>query len=155
MNVKKLIGQVLKTGVLISTLGLILAVSVQIFARFLLESAPSWTEEASRIFFIYAVSFGAGLAVESDEYVYLDTFYQQFSSSLQRFLRLMTPVLTFLLFVIILIYCIPVIQLGATEKSPSMGLNMAIPFFGLIILTASICYYSWNKFKSEFQNKNS
>jgi len=58
----KTLNKLLSLGTLLSTIGFIGSTVIQIFARFFLASAPSWTEEASRLFFIYAMSFAAGLA---------------------------------------------------------------------------------------------
>ncbi|MEM1124879.1 MAG: TRAP transporter small permease subunit, partial [Bacteroidota bacterium] len=78
----------LKYGTLISTYGLIGSVLLQIFARFFLTNTPAWTEEASRLFFIYAMAFAAGLALKSDEYVALDLFFEKLSPVLQKRLLL-------------------------------------------------------------------
>lgn len=59
----KFIAKILKFGTLFSTLGFIVSTLIQVYARFFMESAPPWTEEAARVFFIHAVSFAAGLAM--------------------------------------------------------------------------------------------
>ena len=40
----------MKWGTFLSTLGFVLAILLQIFARLFLATAPSWTEEAARVF---------------------------------------------------------------------------------------------------------
>ncbi|NJO01809.1 MAG: TRAP transporter small permease subunit [Bacteroidia bacterium] len=57
---------------MVCTAGLLGAVLVQIVARFMLVQAPAWTEELARIFFIYAVSFAAGLALKQNYFVAID-----------------------------------------------------------------------------------
>lgn len=150
----KTIGRILKYGALISTWGLILTVLLQIFCRFTPIATPSWTEEASRIFFIYAMSFAAGLAMKNDYYVHLDMFYNRFPPRFQRFLVKAIPVITFFLFGIMAIYAIQFIVLGVPEQSPSMGFNMGIAFFSMFIMSVSICYYLWVKIRKNFKNPN-
>jgi len=150
----KTIGRILKYGALISTWGLILTVLLQIFCRFTPIATPSWTEEASRIFFIYAMSFTAGLAMKNDYYVHLDMFYNRFPQRFQRFLVKAIPVITFFLFGVMAIYAIQFIVLGVPEQSPSMGFNMGIAFFSMFIMSVSICYYLWIKIKKNFKNPN-
>ncbi len=58
-------GKILKIGTLLSTWSLIAMVLFQIICRFSWFETPSWTEEASRILFIYAISFASGLALKS------------------------------------------------------------------------------------------
>ena len=47
-------------------------VLIQIISRNLLPSAPSWTEELARYTFVYMVSFGCGVAVLKDEFVFVE-----------------------------------------------------------------------------------
>lgn len=147
------VGRILKYGALLSTWGLIITVLIQIICRFTPIATPSWTEEASRIFFIYAMSFAAGLAMRNDFYVHLDMFYNRFPPKLQRFLSKAIPIITFSLFAIMAIYSIQFIILGIPEQSPSMGFNMGMAFFSMFIMSASICYYLIFKIRKNFKNK--
>ncbi|MEO9892458.1 TRAP transporter small permease subunit [Aurantibacter sp.] len=137
----KNIGRVLKYGVLISTWGLISTVVIQIICRFTPIATPSWTEEASRIFFIYAMAFAAGLAMKSNYYVHLDMFYSRFSKKFQHLLLMAIPIISLVLFLIMAIYSMRFVMLGFAEKSPSMGFNMGVAFFSMFIMSVSICYY--------------
>jgi len=150
----KTIGRILKYGVLLSTWGLIVTVLVQIVCRFTPIATPSWTEEASRIFFIYAMSFAAGLAMKNEYYVHLDMFYSRLPKAMQRFLTKAIPIITLLLFGIMAIYAIQFILLGIPEQSPSMGFNMGVAFFSMFIMSISICYYVVIKIKKVFKGKN-
>jgi len=149
----KIIGRLLKYGALLSTWGLILTVLIQIICRFTPIATPSWTEEASRIFFIYAMSFAAGLAMKNNYYVHLDMFYSRFPRKVQRFLRRAIPIVTFALFAIMAIYSVQFIMLGIPEQSPSMGFNMGVAFFSMFIMSASICYYLIVNIRKNFRNK--
>ncbi len=150
----KTIGRILKYGALLSTWGLILTVLIQIVCRFTPIATPSWTEEASRIFFIYAMSFAAGLAMKNDFYVHLDMFYNSFPMSLQKFLNKAIPIITFVLFAIMGIYAVKFVILGIPEKSPSMGFNMGVAFFSMFIMSASICYYLGVKIRRNLKKQN-
>ncbi|NNE76930.1 MAG: TRAP transporter small permease [Pricia sp.] len=150
----KAIGRLLKLGALLSTWGLILSVLVQITCRFTPIATPAWTEEASRILFIYAMAFAAGLAMKNDYYVHLDMFYNRFPLKLQQFLSKAIPIITFLLFAVMAIYAIEFVLLGIPEKSPSMGFNMGVAFFSMFIMSASICYYLGIKIRKSYKRKS-
>jgi len=150
----KTIGRILKYGALLSTWGLIITVLIQIVCRFTPLATPSWTEEASRIFFIYAMSFAAGLAMKNDFYVHLDMFFNRFPINVQRLLIKAIPMVTFLLFGIMAFFSIKFVLLGIPEKSPSMGFNMGVAFFSMFIMSASICYYLWIKIRKNFKKPN-
>ncbi|MEZ4969953.1 MAG: TRAP transporter small permease subunit [Flavobacteriaceae bacterium] len=137
----KTIGRLLKMGTLLSTYGLLLTVLLQIICRFSPMNTPAWTEEASRLFFIYAMSFAAGLAMKNEYYVHLDMFFDRFPERTKKILNLAVPLITLVLFVVMALYAIKFVVLGLSEKSPSMGFNMGIAFFSIFIMSASICYY--------------
>ncbi|MUH35420.1 TRAP transporter small permease subunit [Zobellia amurskyensis] len=151
----KTIGRVLKVGVLLSTWGLIATVLLQILCRFTPLDTPSWTEEASRLFFIYAMSFGAGLAMKNEYYVHLDMFFSRFPVRMQQLLVQIIPVVVLVLFIIMAIYSVKFIVLGIPEKSPSMGFNMGVAFFSMFVMSASISYYLWKKIQRNYKNSKS
>ncbi|MEM6772595.1 MAG: TRAP transporter small permease subunit, partial [Bacteroidota bacterium] len=68
----KLLRKGMRYGILLSALGLVLSVLIQIYGRFFLDASPPWTEEASRLFFIYTVAFGAAPALLDGYFVFLD-----------------------------------------------------------------------------------
>lgn len=148
----KVIGSILKYGTILSTLGIIIMVLIQIYARFFLPNSPSWTEEASRLFFIYALSFAAGLAVKNHYYVHLDYFFNKFSEKTQKVIMLIIPLTTALLFLIVAIYSLDFIVQGHAERSPSLKVRMSYVFFSIFIMGASICYYSVLEFIRQIKN---
>ena len=137
----KTVGRLLKMGTLLSTYGLLFTVLLQIICRFTPMNTPAWTGEASRIFFIYAMSFASGLAMKNEFYVHLDMFYERFPERIKKTLNLAVPSITLILFVVMAVYAIKFIILGIPEKSPSMGFNMGIAFFSIFIMSTSIGYY--------------
>ncbi len=131
----------LKIGTLISTLAFILSVLFQIYARFFLESAPPWTEEASRFFFLYAVGFSAALAAKDNEYVYIDTLYNYMNPVMKKVLDIFISFVVAMLFLVMSIYAVDYIFLGVTEKSPSMRISMAWSFGSILIMAVSMVIY--------------
>lgn len=141
-KVEKHISYFLKIGTLVSTAGLILSVLIQIYGRFLMENAPSWTEEASRMFFIYAVSFAAGIAYKQNYYVFLDLISSKLSTGGDHRLQVATNVLVFILFFIITVFSISFVSVGIGERSPSLGITMAYSFVSILLMASSICFFS-------------
>ncbi len=145
-NLNRIVSWFLKMGTLLSTTALILSVVVQIYARFFMESAPSWTEEASRLFFIYAICFASGLAYKQNYFVSLDLISSKLSTRANEKLTLFLTALVFLLFLVMMIYSIFYIKLGYIEKSPSLGFNMSISFASIFLMSLAIVFYSSIKF---------
>ena len=142
MKFKIFLSTLLKYGTLMTSLGFISTVSLQIFARFFLTDVPPWTEEASRILCIYSISLASGLAYRGNYFVYLEVFYLGFSSNMKKVVNLVSPILSFFLFGITAKHALSVFQMGFSESSPSLQIIMAIPFFSLLILSCSVSFYS-------------
>lgn len=139
---EKRITQILQYGTLISTVVLIFSVALQIFARFFLANTPPWTEEASRLFFIYATSFAAGLAFKEHYYVHLDLFFEKMSAKTKRIVLILIPILIIALFGLMAIYAVPFIVQGHSELTPSMNMRMSFAFGSVFIMAISITYFA-------------
>lgn len=133
----------LKYGTLLTSTGFVFTVSLQIFARFFLSDVPPWTEEASRVLFIYAIAFASGLAYRGNYFVFLEVFYAGFSDRMKKIIDLISPLMTLLLFGITAFYSLNLVEMGASELSPSLQIIMAIPFLSILILCLSISYFSF------------
>jgi TRAP-type C4-dicarboxylate transport system permease small subunit len=139
---KTLLVRMLEWGTLIGAVGLIGTVVLQIVSRtFFAESAPSWTEEASRFFFIYAISFAAGLAQKDGEYVSMDYFYRKLSLQNRRRLDLITAGCSLILFIVMAVYSVQFIAIGFSETSPGLGLPMAFAFISMFVMSGAIAWF--------------
>jgi len=151
-SIQRVIEKVLKFGVLYASFGLIAVVSIQIFARFSLAQAPSWTEEASRFFFIYVICFAAGLAMKDNYYVYMDLFFDKLSAKWQSILLVIISLFVITLFGLMAIYSLQLIQIGHGEKSSSLEIKMSYVFVSMLIMSVSITYYALIQLKKDWKN---
>jgi len=140
---RKKIGYFLKYGTLLSTTGFVVSTIIQIYARFFMQSAPSWTEEASRFFFIYAVSFASGLAMKGSYYVRFDVVYNKLKPKYQNQLQVLVSVFTIFLFLILSVYAIQFVKVGLPEHSPSLSASMAIAFSSMLVMGIFITLYAF------------
>lgn len=152
---RKHVTRIFRYGTLISCYLLIGSVLLQIYARFFMENTPSWTEEASRLFFIYTIAFASGLAVKSDYYVYLDIFFEKLPSRVSKWVLLAVHSITLLMFSIMCLYSLQLIQLGLREKSPSLDMPMAIAFISIFIMSGSVAYYTAIEVKDDLRDLRS
>lgn len=154
MKMEKQISRILKYGTIISCYCLIGSVLLQIFARFFLETTPSWTEEASRLFFLYTMAFAAGLALKTNEYVYLEYFVDKFSKEVRRRIIIAGQFVTIALFAVMSYYAIEFFILGTYESSSSMKINMSVAFFTMFLLSISMTYYGCLDLKRSLSKRN-
>ncbi len=151
MRFETLLLKFLKYGTLLTSIGFILTVSLQIYGRFFLSDVPPWTEEASRILFIYGIAFASGLAFRGNYFVYLEAFYVGISDKAKKIIDLISPILSFLLFSICGFHTLSLLEMGLSEYSPSLQLIMVVPFFSILILSLTIGYYSLIAFLKKFK----
>ena len=142
VKTSKQIRFVLKTGTLFGTLGFVVATLIQIYARFFMEKAPSWTEEAARLFFVFAIGCASGLAMHGNYYVHFDFLFAKFNTLWQRRLRIAIYAMLTLLFVIFSFQSIQFLILGWDERSPSLKFPMSIAFIGIAIMGVSIAFFA-------------
>lgn len=150
-SLQKKIAQILKYGTLVSSCGFIGATLIQIYARFFMDSAPSWTEEAARFFFIYAMSFAAGLAMKDDSYVHFDVLYNKMNKGQQRILNLVISLFTIILFLILTFYAAQFVIVGIPEHSPSLDVPMAIAFGSMVIMGIFVSFYAFVELLKEIK----
>jgi len=143
---------IFNTCALLSFSGMIIAVFIQVYSRFAMESAPNWTEELARVFFIFTVAFATGPAIRHGHFIKLDLVGKYFSSAHFRIYQRTISFLLFLFGACLLLSAVKFTGLGMTERSPAMGLNMAYVFFSLFVLSLSMVAFYLEKminFKEE------
>ncbi|MDO6472815.1 TRAP transporter small permease [Maribacter sp. 1_MG-2023] len=125
-------------GTITSTLLFIGITLIQIYGRFFMVKAPSWSEEAARVAFIYAIAFASGLAVRGSYYVDFGFLAQKLKPRLQKRLTYFVWGVTVIFIILFTYYAIDFLMLGLIEKSPSLKFKMAISFSGIAIMGLSI-----------------
>ncbi len=149
--IKRFIEKLLKLGTIWSLFLLVASVLLQIFARFFLAQAPSWTEEVSRLLFIFSIAFASALALKSNYYIHLDVFYNMLKNKWKKIITITILVTTFFLFLILAITSVKFVIMGFNENSPSMGIKMGVAFSSMLLLGLSMCYFIGLKLMSKFK----
>ena len=119
-------------------------VMIQIISRNLLPSAPSWTEEAARYTFIYMVSFGCGVAVLRDEFVFVEFLKDSLESKglhkVNKVIRLLVTVAMLILSGYLLFFSVPGLAfIKFRMVSTAMQLPMQMIYFSQILLFGFLC----------------
>ena len=142
---KPVFHQVAIWGSVISFSIMILVVALQVFARFVLTQAPPWTEEASRICFIYLIAFGIGVAVRSDGMVKLDLHQRHADGVVYKLLQAVIHLVIAAFSVCLTVLSWQYAASGGFETSPSLGIPMSFVFASMVLLSVSIVIFSVEK----------
>ncbi len=114
-------------------------VMVQIIARNLLPSAPSWTEEAARYSFIYMVAFGCGVAMLKDEFVFVEFLRDMLAAkgfhTVNKVIRLLVTVAMLCVSGYVLFFAVPGFAiLKFRMVSTAMQIPMQYIYFSQILM---------------------
>lgn len=149
----KMIYHLFKAGALISLTAMITAVTIQVFARFFLESAPHWTEEAARVFFIYSVGFGTAIGIKNGNFIRLDLINNYLPARLSRLLNVFTDVAVIAFAVILTVHSIKFVQLGMDELSPALQITMGFVFISITLIGISVILFTAANLYHSFKGK--
>ncbi len=140
-------------GALLSLLGMIAVVALQVTARFLLPSAPNWTEELARTFFIYSVAFGVAVGIRQGSFVKIELLKGYFNEQVNAKIQWAINLIIFAFASYMLYYTTLFIAIGAKEKSSALGLNMAVVFSGILVMMLAIALFSLEQLIKKNVNK--
>lgn len=115
-------------------IGIVLAVVLQIVARYLLQISLSWTEELARYLTIWATFVGAWLAVRDRAHFALDTMVDQLGT-VGRWLVAVVSVVALL---VVAYGGLTVVPLLMGTRSPALHWPMGIVYGPVTLITASM-----------------
>ena len=106
------------TGLLF--LAMLLLVTAQIIFRFVLEISVSWTEDVSRLMFVYVVYLGASVAFHERAMIVIDTVPSVWPST-NAALTLVASALTFLITAFLFYASIPMVASSWNTSLPTVA----------------------------------
>ena len=134
--------RIIEFCVIVTFLGLVAVVLLQVYARLFLPRSPHWTEEASRFLFAYTVSFAAGLAVKEKAYVNVDVFTSLLPEMLKQWLEVLLDLLVAAFMAVVFYYSLKNLGIGRMRTSPSLTIPMHYIFASMSVMSGSIVLYS-------------
>ena len=108
---------------------------LQVFSRYVMNDAISWSEEVCRYMFIWMVFFGISYAIRQRRHIRILALYVILPEAGKKALLILADLL-FLLFVVLLIFngvelCTKIFELG--QLTPSLEFSMAYIYSSLPI----------------------
>ena len=127
----------LSAGLLIGAITVL--VTVQVFARYVLNNTPPWSEELCRYLFIWVSFLGACVATRRAAHLGVDSLVSRLPAGAREVLRHAVTALIVAFAGLLVWQGVALVPAMASQRSPSMGMSLqyvfaAIPIAGLIIL---------------------
>jgi TRAP-type transport system small permease protein len=152
MKIRIWLDRVLSFLTVASFSGVIIVVMIQIMSRYLPYTAI-WTEELTRYLFLYAICFGAPLALLRGEFINVDLIFAKMSHNVRRFYEVFIYLLILFLGVILVKEGWFFYQLGKNQTSATMPFQMSAIHASILIMSIFLVLYSIVKIIRLIRNK--
>jgi TRAP-type C4-dicarboxylate transport system permease small subunit len=103
-------------------IGMLGAISIQIFSRYVLKHPLVWPFELSIYCFIYITYLGAGIAARRDTHVAFDVVFERFPERAQVLIRILTNLFIIAVLIIVFPPTISYIKAVGYVKSSALGI---------------------------------
>ncbi|GEN36670.1 TRAP transporter small permease [Aneurinibacillus danicus] len=108
-------------------------VCVRFLGRYMELELPRWTEELARYSMIWLVLIGASLAVRYSALIGMEAIAERLSEKAQRLLKVLTLILSMVLFVVMIVFGFEMLSHVSAQLSPGLKLPMSIPYAAIPI----------------------
>jgi TRAP-type C4-dicarboxylate transport system permease small subunit len=103
-------------------------VLIQVVSRFIPSLVVPWTEEVTRLSFVYIICFGAPLAIKYNEYARVDILFNVVPLRVRLFLECFSTVIVTAFCLVVGITSFPLVELGKRQLSVYMQIPMYFAF---------------------------
>ncbi len=141
MKLRKWLDLLLSTLTVLSFSGVIIVVTIQILSRYLPYTAI-WTEELTRYLFIYAVCFGAPLALLRGEFINVDLIFSKMAHGFRRFYEIIIYLVIIVLTITMVIEGFKFTLVGNVQASATMPFQMSVIHAAIFIMGLLLSFYS-------------
>lgn len=125
------INKVVKILLAISLIIMTIIMILQVFSRFIFNLPLNWSEEATRYLGIYAVFFGAALAVRYNELISVEAVPDLLPEKGRKYLKIVVLFICLVFFAVVLIQGFSLVGNVSMQKSPALRIPMSIPYFSI------------------------
>ncbi|WP_202080220.1 TRAP transporter small permease [Caldalkalibacillus salinus] len=124
MKPLKLLDRTLEILTTLCFIGIITVVMIQISTRFLPFSAV-WTEELTRFLFIYAVAFGAPIAMKRQEFISIDLILNAIPDTSRHYYQAFTTLIVVGISFVVAYEGYNFMIIGQGQTSATMAIDMS------------------------------
>ncbi len=136
----------------LSAAGLIAMTAIigwQVFGRFVLDSSPSWTEQASLILMIWYVFFAAAAGVYEGFHIRIELLETMSNPRNARRIRIAIQLVVAALGLVLLVFGSQLVWLVRDHVVPSLGISrgvayLPLPISGLLMAVFALAQ-AWNE----------
>lgn len=138
LKIDKVVDKVLSTITTLLYIAMIVVVLLQIVGRYTPSITISWSEELTRLLFVYIVCLGAPLSIRYEEFADVDLIISEVAAKKKRILYIVIYALMVIFCGVMSISGLKFAEIGGKSISPAMKLPMVI-HYSSIPITGFLC----------------
>ena len=113
--------------------GVVITVSMNVFGRFLFSYSFAWAAEISRLFFIWMVLLGAGIASLTNEHVAVTLFKDKASPTLKKIFGLVSALIIYAVCISIFVGFDGIIS-GYVSSTPFLEIPKTVLYSAMVVM---------------------
>ena len=143
----KLYDRLLNLVLFLLMAGMVVAISAQVWYRFILNDPLSWSEELGRYMFVWISFIGAAVGIRYRVHLGIDLLEKMVSAGAYRYLAVMVNLLIQIFLVVVVYQGFDIIKVVQFQTSASMGIPMTYPYaavpVGALLMLINSLRLSW------------
>ena len=125
--------------------------TIQVFFRFVIQDAPSWTEELARYTFVWITFIGAAVAFRHGEHIVVDTILHLLPAPVRAGLAWVVDVLVLGVLSVLLVQGWGIVQLSSNVNATMLQVPMSFIYAALPISAALMLVYQVERFAARLR----
>ena len=126
----------------------------QVFGRYVLNSSPSWSEQASQTLMIWYVAFAAATGVREGFHIRIVAVEAAVSPRFAKGMRLTSNLVVSLCGIAMLVWGGELVSRTWAHVIPSLGISRGFAYLGLPIAGVLIVVFGFERFLEELVSEN-
>ena len=136
MEKKSLLDNFLEIIVITLLIIIIVAVNLQVVFFFFFHNPLYWSEELSKLSFVWMIFIGSALATRDKIHIQMDYFADKLSPKVQCWLFYILQIMCIAFLMVVIIFSVPLMGIQGNIKS--VGLNLSMNYFTFAVFIGSI-----------------
>jgi len=139
--VKRVLDRIVETFGGLMLLGVTLLAVIQVILRYAFNYAIIWSEELSRLLFVWIVILGAALGLSYGKHMVIEFFQQRLPRAVADWTMLLVQLLGLLFMVVVLVKGIPLLQLTSTDFYVTLPFPVMYAYLAAVVGSALMIFY--------------
>lgn len=102
-----------------------------VFMRYVLNAAPSWSEELARYIMVWAAMLAMGIALRQGRHIGLSSLVERLWGKHTRWALLTADLCTLIFFLVVFVTGISMAIFVLGQRAPSLNITMTIPYVSI------------------------